>query len=156
MTSSNRTDDVVAIDTLIPDLLRTHPEARTILDQYGLKGCGGPLGPHETLGYFARAHEVDAGALIERLRDICSATITGDATPTFGDEARRPALEDVIYRRFFIAGIAVILTLGATWGAALLWRIGLHQSFSGVGANEINAHAQAQVFGWMGLFIMGF
>lgn len=33
---------------------------------------------------------------------------------------------------------------------------GYCRSFTGVPVNEINAHGQAQVFGWMGLFMMGF
>jgi hypothetical protein len=27
---------------LIPDLLRAAPQARAVLDRYGLRGCGGP------------------------------------------------------------------------------------------------------------------
>src|SRR5262245_16489561 len=43
---------------LIPDLLKAAPQARVVLDRYGLRGCGGPLGPVETLGFFAKAHDV--------------------------------------------------------------------------------------------------
>lgn len=68
----------------------------------------------------------------------------------------KPRLADVIYRPFFIAGIAITLTLGAVWGALLLWRIGFAGSFTSVGIHEVNAHGEAQLFGWVGLFIMGF
>jgi len=61
-----------------------------------------------------------------------------------------------LHRPFFLAALALALTLGATWGASLLWRIGLGQSFTSVGIHEVNAHGQAQVYGWVGLFIMGF
>lgn len=57
---------------------------------------------------------------------------------------------------FFRAGIAVALTLGATWGAWLLLRIAGARSFTGVGLHEVNAHGHAQIFGWVGLFVMGF
>ena len=42
-------------ETLIPDLLRAPPQTRAVLDRYGLRGCGGPLGPMESLDFFARA-----------------------------------------------------------------------------------------------------
>lgn len=65
-------------------------------------------------------------------------------------------VESTIYRRYFIAAIAVALTLGATWGAWLLWKIGLSGKFTGVTIHEVNAHGEAQIFGWVGLFIVGF
>lgn len=133
--------------TLIPDLLRYRPQSRQVLDRYGLRGCGGPLGPHESLGFFARAHDVPLQRLIQELQ--------ADDGPISPSEAKvDPA--DTIYRRFFIAGIAVVLTLGATWGAWLLLQIAWYGSFRAAGVHEINAHGHAQIFGWVGLFVMGF
>lgn len=63
---------------------------------------------------------------------------------------------DGIYRPFFLAGIGVVLTLGAVWGAYLLVRIALAGEFTAVGVHEVNAHGHAQIFGWVGLFVMGF
>jgi hypothetical protein len=63
---------------------------------------------------------------------------------------------ETIYRRFFIAAILVILSVGALWGAFLLWQIGKAGSFTRVSIHAINAHGHAQIFGWVGLFIMGF
>src|SRR5204863_6788928 len=65
-------------------------------------------------------------------------------------------LADGIYRPFFLTGIAVVLTLGAVWGAYLLIRIALAGRFTAVGLHEVNAHGHAQIFGWVGLFVMGF
>lgn len=68
-----------------------------------------------------------------------------------------PALARVpLYPRFFLAGLAVTLTAGAGWGAWLLLRIARAHDFSAPSIFEINAHGQAQIYGWMGLFIMGF
>jgi hypothetical protein len=61
-----------------------------------------------------------------------------------------------IYRPFFVAGIAVVLTVGAGWGAWLLWQIGVSGRFTGASIHQVNAHGHAQVFGWIGLFVMGF
>ncbi len=70
--------------------------------------------------------------------------------------ADAPWRADAIYRPFFKAGIAVTLTLGAVWGAYLLVRIALNGSFTAAGLHEVNAHGHAQIFGWVGLFVMGF
>jgi hypothetical protein len=138
--------------TMIPDLLRSHPEARGALDRYGLRGCGGPLGPMESLEFFARAHEAP---LEDLLGDIREAIQRGPAATTSEAEPGA-ALADAIYRPFFKAGIAIVLTAGATWGALLLARIGLARSFTAPSLQEINAHGHAQIFGWVGLFVMGF
>jgi hypothetical protein len=60
------------------------------------------------------------------------------------------------YRSFFTAAIAVALTVGAGWGVMLLWQIGFARRFTGVSIHQVNAHGHAQVFGWVGLFVMGF
>lgn len=67
-----------------------------------------------------------------------------------------PGIEATIYRRYFLGAIALALTAGATWGAWILWTIGLSGSFQGVSPHRVKAHGEAQVFGWAGLFIMGF
>ncbi len=140
----------VTLETMVPDLLAQHPQAREVLDQYGLKGCGGPMGPHETLRFFARAHGVGEAELMTKLQQVIAPGIQRRMT------SETPDPIDSIYRRFFVAGIVVVLTAGATWGAYLLWKIGFAKSFTSVSVLEVNAHGHAQIFGWVGLFIMGF
>lgn len=72
------------------------------------------------------------------------------------DATRDDVLAASIYRPFFKAGIVLVLTLGAAWGALLLVRIAALGSFTAVGLQEVNAHGHAQIFGWVGLFVMGF
>ncbi|MFO0841934.1 MAG: NnrS family protein [Gemmataceae bacterium] len=133
---------------MIPDLLRSAPQVRPVLDRYGLRGCGGRLGPVESLGFFAQAHGVPLDQFLRELREALAGP-AADASPA-------PRWEDAIYRPFFKAGIVVVLTLGAVWGAYLLLRIGFTGSFSSAGLHEVNAHGHAQIFGWVGLFVMGF
>jgi hypothetical protein len=141
-------------ETMIPDLIRDAPEARAVLDRYGLRGCGGALGPFESVGYFARVHEVPLKPLLEELRSKVSQP---QSVPTLNvlDNAQ-PQAADAIYRPFFKAGIAVVLSLGAVWGAYLLLRIALSGRFTAAGLHDVNAHGHAQIFGWVGLFVMGF
>ncbi|MBX7106433.1 MAG: NnrS family protein [Gemmataceae bacterium] len=139
--------DLLDANSLIPDLLVSSPQLRGVLDRYGLRGCGGRLGPYETLGFFARAHDVPLPRLLADLR----LALDNDPPAT---AVARP--DDAIYRRFFLAGIAVVLTLGASWGAWLLLKIAWNGSFRAAGLHAINAHGHAQIFGWVGLFVMGF
>ncbi len=137
--------------TLIPDLVAEYPQARAVLDRYGLRGCGGPQGPVESLGFFARAHDVPLDRLLEDLHRETAQPLQASAP-----QVPSASLADTLYRPFFFAGIATVLTLGAVWGAYLLLRIGWSGSFSAAGLHEINAHGHAQIFGWVGLFVMGF
>src|SRR5687767_10207108 len=137
-------------ETMLPDVLTKFPSTRRVFDRYGLSGCGGRLGPVESIQFFARAHGVDETQLLREL-DAAAQEPSSDAlvVPSC-------AVADTIYRRFFLAGILLVLTAGASWGALLLWQIGMRGKFTGVSIHDVNAHGHAQIFGWVGLFIMGF
>jgi hypothetical protein len=140
--------ELLQAETMIPELLRVAPKARPVLDRYGLRGCGGELGPMETLAFFAGAHDVPLPRLLHELRSA----LEGSSEPS----EIVPQAADRIYRPFFLSGIVVALTLGAAWGAYLLLRIAAAERFTAVGLHEVNAHGHAQIFGWVGLFVMGF
>lgn len=142
--------DMLSADTMLPALLSRYPQARPVFDRYGLNGCGGSGGPAESLRFFARTHGVNERHLLDQVREV----INQPATPV--PQKAVPTLADSIYRRFFLGGILVILTAGATWGATLLWQIGMRGKFTGVSIHAVNAHGHAQIYGWVGLFIMGF
>jgi len=67
-----------------------------------------------------------------------------------------PLQQRPLHHRYFVAGIATVLTVGAGWGVWLLWQIASVGRFTGVSIQEVNAHGQAQIDGWVGLFVMGF
>jgi len=137
----------------LPDLLLGAPQARAVLNRYGLHGCGGANGPAESIRFFAHAHGVDEARLLGELRQLAMTPATAEPIAAGPIEIH---VDDAIYRRFFTAAIAVVLTAGGTWGAWMLIKIGVARSFTDVSVFEINAHAHAQIFGWVGLFIMGF
>jgi hypothetical protein len=91
--------------------------------------------------------------LLDELRE---ATPSQDASRVDAPSAAPRWSADNIYRAFFKAGICVVLTLGATWGMIMLLRIAWSGSFAPAGVHEVNAHGHAQIFGWVGLFVMGF
>jgi len=67
-----------------------------------------------------------------------------------------PPSERPLHHQYFAAAIATVVTVGAGWGVWLLWQVGLAGRFTGVSLQDVNAHGQAQIDGWVGLFIMGF
>ena len=94
-------------ETSVAEVVRQCPEARRIFDEHGLHGCGGAHGPAEPLEFFASVHQVDVEQLLRELNQ----------------ELRKPrqtyvyqeSLADFIYRRFFKAAIAIVLSVGALW-----------------------------------------
>jgi len=156
MRATSVPDISVNAGTHLPDLFDACPEARAVFNRYGLRGCGGERGPAETVEFFARAHGVDLDTLLAEVREVVNdADIRRHAQEQL-DADTRPRLADSIYRPFFLAGLLVILTVGAGWGVLLLLKIGGGGSFTGVTVHEVNAHGHAQIMGWVGLFIMGF
>jgi uncharacterized protein involved in response to NO len=144
----NRIDSITA-EAFLPDVITRYPATRAIFDRYGLRGCGGETGPREQVSWFARLHGVRIDELLRELNDASTAT---SASPT----EFAPSIADTIYRPFFLAGIATVLTLGCMWGAINLLTIGLNKDFSVVSYSWVLAHAHAMVFGFVGFFIMGF
>jgi hypothetical protein len=138
---------MITKETTLPDLIAKYPGTRKVFDDAGLHGCGGALGPQETIEFFARVHGV---ALDKLLKDL-------EAAKEAPSAEYREDLGDILYRRYFRAAIVVIMTAGATLGASMLFLYGLRRSFTSLDLfAPIQAHANAQVFGWVGLFVMGF
>jgi uncharacterized protein involved in response to NO len=148
MDTQNRTPTITA-GSFLPDVISRYPATRAVFDRYGLQGCGGLLGPHEQVGWFARLHGVSIDALLAELHE--TANKSAPATVEFS-----PSIADTIYRPFFLAGIAVVLSLGCLWGAINLLTMGIKESFSAVSYSWVLAHGHAMIFGFVGFFIMGF
>ena len=136
--------------TSVAEILKMCPSARRIFDRHGLHGCGSGNGPAESLEFFASVHEADLDSL---LRDL-NAEMNN---PRQEAHAYQETLADFIYRRFFKAGIAIVLTLGGLWGVIALLEISFRKELLQPALLPfIHAHAHAMIFGWVGLFVMGF
>ena len=154
MVTSRRCNVAITPNSCCPNCCAPPRDAGRCFDRHGLRWLRRASGPYESIRFFARAHGVDERCSCDELERAIAATRSrpgGDAT-----DARCPGVADTIYRRYFLAGIAVVLSAGASWGAWLLWTIGLSGSFRAVSVHAVNAHGEAQIFGWVGLFIMGF
>jgi uncharacterized protein involved in response to NO len=143
------TSPTITAESLLPDVVSHYPSTRVVFDRYGLQGCGGPFGPYEQIGWFAKLHGVSIDTLLAELREAANKSMPSDAEFS-------PSIADTIYRPFFLAGIATVLTLGCVWGAINLFTIGIRESFNAVSYSWVLAHGHAMVFGFVGFFIMGF
>ncbi len=140
----------------IRDILARFPETAAVFARHGLVGCGGPAGPDEPLAFFARVHHVPLDALLTELgaalagaRDdrLPASTPLGGAVAVVEDRVRR-------YVPFFAASLILALSLGATLGMINLIRL-TTALLGTLPRPSVWAHAYAQVFGFVGLFVMG-
>lgn len=143
-------DKKIEASTSVAEIVRLCPSARKIFDRHGLHGCGGENGPAEPLEFFARVHEVNLEALLEDL----NAEMAKSSQESY---VYHETLADYIYRRFFKAGIVIVLSLGGLWGVVALLQISLGKELLRPALMPaIHAHAHAMIFGWVGLLVMGF
>ncbi|MFO0793327.1 MAG: DUF1858 domain-containing protein [Candidatus Brocadiaceae bacterium] len=136
-------------NTIIKDLIESHPETLSVFKKYNLVIAGGVRGPNEPIAFFAKAHEVDYDTLVKELNE---AIAKGG-----GEHVELPKLEeDKIYEKFVKTAIISTLTVGVTFGAIILSYIALKLNFNSIYYALIQAHGHAQLYGWVGLCIMGF
>lgn len=138
-------------DMTVREINVRYPACRAVFARHGMGGCGGDLGPDEPLSFFAEAHNVDLCCLSTELERAAGDAIPDTITPALAFEKRLARL----YQAYIRAAIAITLTFGTTWGAHILAKIALHQSFDAPSYAGTQAHGHAQLYGWVGLFIMG-
>jgi hypothetical protein len=136
----------------IRELIARYPSTARVLDRYGLMGCGGPEGPIEQLDWFARVHNVDLETLLEELREAARGRLEATEDPPHVDRAAD--LPD-LYRRFLKAALLFTLTGGTALGAWALFMMGLRGELGGMSPGVIQVHGHFQLFGWVGLFVIG-
>lgn len=142
-------EELITADMLLPDVVARFPATRAVLDQYGLKGCGGPTGPGQSVARFARLYGMSLDRLLGELNEVAS-------RPQPEWASANPSIADTIYRPFFLAGIITVLSVGSLWGAVNLLLIGLRYDFAAVDYSWLLAHGHAMIFGFVGFFIIGF
>jgi uncharacterized protein involved in response to NO len=136
-------------NTIIKDLIESHPETLSVFRKYNLVIAGGVRGPNEPIAFFAKAHEVNYDILVKELNEAIE---SGG-----GEHIEIPTLEeDKVYENFAKTAIILTLTVGVTFGTLILSYIALKSNFNSIYYALIQAHGHAQLSGWVGLFIMGF
>jgi len=153
---------VIGPQTIVRDLLATHPGAAAVLARHGLMGCGGREGPVEPLAWFARVHDVPLPQLLDELRAAATSGAArgpaGSPGPPPADDAAidpRALARENLYRRFLKTALLFTLTGGTALGAWALVTMALRGSLGGIDRGVIQVHGHWQLFGWVGLFVVG-
>ncbi len=130
-------------NTIIKNLVKKHPQTMAVFRKYNLVVAGGVRGPNEPLAFFAKAHEVDYDEIVEELKAAIEKGVDENTEKV-------ELVEDKVYSKFFKTAIVMALTIGVAVGAIILTYIGSkHHSL-------VQTHGHAQMFGWIGLCIIGF
>ena len=136
-------------NTIIKDIIARHPETFEVFKRHRLVLAGGVRGPNEPLAFFCKAHDVNLEILLKELEEaIAKGPTPGMVAP--------PLVEDIIYYRYVKAALVMVLTAGCTFGAGILSYIALKFDYYVPPVILIQSHGHAQLFGWVGLFVMGF
>ena len=136
-------------NTIIKDLVKKYPQTMAVFRKYNLVVAGGVRGPNEPLAFFAKAHEVDYDEIVEELKIAIEKGVDENA-----EEVK--LVEDKVYSKFFKTAILMALTIGVAVGAIILTYIGSKHNFHSAVHSLVQTHGHAQMFGWIGLCIIGF
>ena len=136
-------------NTIIKNLVKKYPQTMAVFREYNLVVAGGVRGPNEPLAFFAKAHDVDYDEIVEKLKVAIEKGIDENAEEI-------ELVEDKVYSKFFKTALLMALTIGVAVGAIILTYIGSKHSFHSAVHSLVQTHGHAQLFGWVGLCIIGF
>jgi hypothetical protein len=132
-------------DMTIRQIAADYPGCRETLHRYGESDRPGiKFGHLEPLDRFALRHGIDCHRLLRELAAAAQVETAPDSS-----------LERNIHRPFILLALATTFSLGAGWGAWLLWQIGRAESFDAAAAGSIVAHGEAQLWGFIAVFVIG-
>ncbi len=141
---------LITADMSVREAVARYPGIAVIFDQHGMMGCGGPDGPLEPIGFFARVHNVDPAAFLAEL-NACA------ARPRAAAQAEEPPAQQ--RSPYFIAVIAsVMLAVLGGFPLGILIALANAGRDVGVGVKVLpltQVHGHLQIAGWAGLFIVG-
>ncbi len=121
------------------------PNSRAVFRRYGEpESRGAWFGHLEPLTHFVRRRGVSLESLLAEL-----SAATGVPVESGGQFAGR------VHHAFLLSALLITLSLGTGWGAWILWLIGTQGNFDAVRAASIIAHGEAQLWGFVGLFVIG-
>jgi len=128
----------------VRQIVADFPSACEVFRRHGEPDRSGRFGHFEPLSHFARRQEVPLEQILKELVQVTGVPI--DACGPYAGH---------VHRGFLVTALAITLSLGAGWGTWLLLQISLHSDFAGVPASYIIAHGEAQLWGFIALFVMG-
>ncbi len=135
--------------TTVREIVTTYPGSEQVFENHGLAGCGGDNGPTEPVAFFAAIHHVEPTVLIAEL----NAYITNLQPTVVQSGTLAPAR--LTYPLFVTTALVLTLAFGLTTGVAAALT-DTYGALTGDGwLAMVQAHGHLQLFGFLGLFIMG-
>lgn len=132
-------------DMTVRQVAADYPGCREVLRRHGEpEDRRTKFGHLEPLDHFARRRGIDLEQLLADLARTAGVAVDRDS-----GRAER------VHRPFIASALAVTLSLGAGWGALLLFEIGWHRHFEAAPAGHVVAHGAAQLWGFLVLFVVG-
>jgi hypothetical protein len=126
-----------------------YPATLRVFESHGMLDLARKYWTDEEVFFYAMALQMSPGELVKELQ----AEVDKAKSTTF-EKGSRFHPQD-IHIPFIKAAIAFALTTGCLYGAGVLAYMALHGTLSGVPRAMLEAHGHTQVYGWVGLFIMG-
>ncbi|HVC34880.1 MAG TPA: DUF1858 domain-containing protein [Chloroflexota bacterium] len=134
----------------VREILTSYPSAEAIFERHGLLGCGGPNGPREPVGFFARVHRVAPEILLAELNEHLADAADAEAPRVTNAQAA------IVYPLFLATSLVIAILAGFTTGIAALASVALGWVIPGVNwLLLVQTHGRLQLYGWAGLFLVG-
>ena len=139
----------ISQENTVKEVVEKYPVTRRIFETYGIM-CGSNVLPDKPLSFFARMHNINPSQLIDDLQKLINGKVDSSSEVTI----TKPETEHV-YEIFVKTAIIIVLSTGCLYGASLLAYSAFRNSLSSVTWILTETHGDTQVYGWVGLFIMG-
>jgi NnrS protein len=132
-------------DMTVRQVAADYPGCQEVLRRHGeSEDRHTKFGHLEPLDHFARRQGIDLEQLLAELAQVAGVGVD-----------RESARAQLVHRPFIASALAITLSLGAGWGTLLLFEIGWHGHFGAASAGHVVAHGAAQLWGFIGLFVVG-
>ncbi|MEE9585186.1 MAG: hypothetical protein V3W51_06850, partial [Candidatus Brocadiales bacterium] len=126
-----------------------YPETRKVFGRYKILELAEERWPDEKITFFAMGLHLWPDRLVDELNEAVEGSDVLEA-----EQGVSSSPED-IHVNFIKVAILFALTTGCLYGAGILFYFGMNGALAGVPRAMLEAHGHTQVYGWVGLFIMG-
>lgn len=132
-------------DMTLRQIALDYPDCREVLRRHGEpEDRPTRFGHLEPLDHFAQRQGIDLETLLAELAQTAGVAVDREG-PWAG----------LVHRPFIVWALAFTLSVGAGWGALLLFEIGWQGHFDAIPSSHVVAHGAAQLWGFIGLFVVG-
>ena len=131
------------------------PATRDVFAKYKVLELAEEHWPDEKISFFAMGLHLSADKLVNELNESVAGA-KGSADESGESLSKKVAAQrEDIHVTFIKVAILFALTTGCLYGAIFLFYFAMNGTLYGIPRAMLEAHGHTQVYGWVGLFIMG-